>query len=311
MKKTLLTSLALATIGLGAFAQNVNIPDANFKAYLVGNSSINTNADTEIQVSEANAFTGQISLTSSSGVTDITGIEAFINLTGIQCVGVNLGTVNISQNTSLTLVNFRNANLTSIDLSQNTALQYLYLENNSINAIDVSLNSSLLGFRISNNNLTSLDISQNTNLTFFACDQNDLSILNMKNISTTTLSVSFDATSNPNLTCIEVDDVTAATANWTNVDATASFSLDCNPLGVDEVELTQRISVYPNPVKSQIYINSDVVIESISIIDAFGKIIKSNPISNNTIDVSRLSNGVYLLQVNTDEGLVIKKFVKD
>lgn len=41
-------------------AQNVNIPDANFKAYLVGNSAINTNGDGEIQVSEAAAFTGQI-----------------------------------------------------------------------------------------------------------------------------------------------------------------------------------------------------------------------------------------------------------
>ena len=37
-------------IGLG---QNVNIPDANFKAYLVANSLINTNGDTEVQISEA------------------------------------------------------------------------------------------------------------------------------------------------------------------------------------------------------------------------------------------------------------------
>lgn len=33
-------------------AQNVNIPNAIFKAYLVGNSAINTNGDTEIQMSE-------------------------------------------------------------------------------------------------------------------------------------------------------------------------------------------------------------------------------------------------------------------
>ena len=38
-------------------AQNVNIPDPIFKAYLVGNLAINTNADSEIQMSEANAFT--------------------------------------------------------------------------------------------------------------------------------------------------------------------------------------------------------------------------------------------------------------
>ena len=50
MKKLLLIFIALPMIGFG---QNVNIPDANFKAYLVGNTAINTNGDSEIQVSEA------------------------------------------------------------------------------------------------------------------------------------------------------------------------------------------------------------------------------------------------------------------
>ena len=40
------------------FGQNVNIPDTNFKAFLVGDTAINTNGDTEIQVSEANIFSG-------------------------------------------------------------------------------------------------------------------------------------------------------------------------------------------------------------------------------------------------------------
>ena len=57
MKKLLLILLFLPFIGFG---QNVNIPDANFKAYLVGNSAINTNGDSEIQVSEATAFNGAI-----------------------------------------------------------------------------------------------------------------------------------------------------------------------------------------------------------------------------------------------------------
>ena len=57
MKKLLLILIALPMIGFG---QNVNIPDANFKAYLVGNSAVNTNGDSEIQVSEAAAFLGSI-----------------------------------------------------------------------------------------------------------------------------------------------------------------------------------------------------------------------------------------------------------
>lgn len=82
MKRTLLLILALNFFGFGANAQNVNIPDANFKAYLVGNSAINTNADTEIQVSEAMAFTGNI-FASNLGITDLTGVEAFTSLDGL------------------------------------------------------------------------------------------------------------------------------------------------------------------------------------------------------------------------------------
>ena len=44
MKKLLLILIALPMIGFG---QNVNIPDVNFKTYLVGNADINTNEDTE------------------------------------------------------------------------------------------------------------------------------------------------------------------------------------------------------------------------------------------------------------------------
>jgi L-fucose mutarotase/ribose pyranase (RbsD/FucU family) len=57
MKKLLLVLLALPFIGFG---QNVNIPDANFKAYLLGNSLINTNGNAQISVIEAAAFPGVI-----------------------------------------------------------------------------------------------------------------------------------------------------------------------------------------------------------------------------------------------------------
>ena len=37
----------------------------------------------------------------------------------------------------------------------------------------------------------------------------------------------FNATNNPNLTCINVDDVTYSTTNWTNIDAQHYFSTNC------------------------------------------------------------------------------------
>ena len=58
-------------------SQVVNIPDANFKAYLVGNTAINTNGDTEIQVSEANAFNGNIGC-SWNNIADLSGIDSLL-----------------------------------------------------------------------------------------------------------------------------------------------------------------------------------------------------------------------------------------
>jgi len=58
-------------------AQNVDIPDVNFKAVLVGNTIININNDGEIQMSEAAAFNGEI-YAGNINISDMTGIESFV-----------------------------------------------------------------------------------------------------------------------------------------------------------------------------------------------------------------------------------------
>ena len=144
MKKLLLVLLALPFIGFG---QNVNIPDANFKAYLVGNTAINTNGDSEIQVSEAAAFTGTINC-SWMNISNLTGIEAFTALTTLYC--------HLNQ-------------LSSLDVSQNTALTYLDCEYNQLSSLDVSQNTALTVLQCGGNQLSSLDVrnGNNTNFTYF------------------------------------------------------------------------------------------------------------------------------------------------
>ena len=100
MKKLLLILLCFPMIGFG---QNVNIPDANFKAYLVGNTAINTNGDAEIQLSEATAFNGGI-FCINMNIADLTGIEAFTALTDLYCYYNQLTSLDVSQNTALTLM---------------------------------------------------------------------------------------------------------------------------------------------------------------------------------------------------------------
>ncbi len=163
MKKTLLVAFAALATSF-SFAQNVNIPDANFKAYLVGNTSINTNADTEIQVSEAANFTGMIQC-ENMGITDMTGIGEFINITTLRCGDNAIGSLNLVNNTQLAGT-FRcdNNSLTTLELPNSSALTEIYCGGNQLTTIDISVVPNITLFHAVNNSFTSLDFSSNTAL---------------------------------------------------------------------------------------------------------------------------------------------------
>jgi len=133
MKKLLLILLCLPMIGFG---QNVNIPDANFKAFLVANSGINTNGDTEIQVSEATAFNGIIGCYGLS-ISDLTGIEYFVSIQGLGCSQNQLTNLDISSNSNLQILNCGDNQLTSLDISNNPNLYFLTCYNNYLSSLDL------------------------------------------------------------------------------------------------------------------------------------------------------------------------------
>lgn len=185
-------------------APEVNIPDANFKAYLVGEATINTNGDAEIQVSEAAAFSGEISVNAMS-ISDLTGIEAFTSITILRC---------------------NDNSLTNLNVSANTALTYLDCGQNSISNLDVSTNTTLTGLLCYANSLTSLDVSTNTALTVLWCNLNSLTSLDVRNGNNSSLT-NFNASANIGLTCISVSDLAFATANWGGIDPGVEFNLEC------------------------------------------------------------------------------------
>ena len=175
--KTTLLFLSLV-ISASLFAQNVNIPDANFKARLVINSSINTNGDTEIQVSEASAFAGSI-FCNWCEISNLTGIEAFTSVTDLQFRGNQLTDLDISSNTALTYFDCRDNLLTSLDLSANTALTSLTCSNNLLSSLDVSANTALSGLECNSNQLTSLNLSAANALNYLNCSFNNLTSLDV------------------------------------------------------------------------------------------------------------------------------------
>jgi len=178
MKKLLL--LLFSIVITITFGQNVSIPDVNFKAYLVGDTAINTNGDSEIQIAEATAFTGSIYCGSNS-ISDLTGIEYFTNLTYLSCSNNQLTSLDVSNNTALTVLSCGGNHLTSLDVSNKTALTKLYCQGNQLTSLDVSNNTALEELFCSVNQLTSLDVSSNTALIELSCYENQLTSLDVSN----------------------------------------------------------------------------------------------------------------------------------
>jgi hypothetical protein len=77
------------------------------------------------------------------------------------------------------------------------------------------------------------------------CENNQLTCLNVANGQNTSLTMTLPG--NPNLTCIEVDDETWATDNWTQIDPQMYFSEDCNndcslsTVGINELTTSKNL----------------------------------------------------------------------
>jgi hypothetical protein len=260
-------------------------------------------------VSEASAFTGQIDCSGLS-VADLTGIETFTSLTRLLCSDNSLNTLDLSQNIALIWLFCYNNSLTSLDLSTNTALTRLWCYNNSLNTLDVSQSTGLAWLYCNDNYLSSLDVS-NSALTQFNCMNNSLTSLNVSNGNNMNITTSnFSAVNNPNLTCIEVDDVAWSTTNWTNIDATASFSNNCGTVGINESNI-KTMNIAPNPAKDVLNISTLETVEQVTIYSISGSLVKNINQNINQINVEDLTEGMYILVIKTENGITRNRFIKE
>ncbi|MBL0047470.1 MAG: leucine-rich repeat domain-containing protein [Bacteroidetes bacterium] len=163
-------------------AQNVLIPDSIFKSVLVNNSAINTNGDTEIQLSEAVAFAGILEI-GSAGINDLTGIEAFTQLSYLDCSFNMLTSLDLSVNTTLTKLYCSYNQLTSLYLPASASIVELYCDSNQLTSLDLSANTAITVLNCGHNQLTSLDLSANTAITVLNCGHNQLTSIDMSNNS--------------------------------------------------------------------------------------------------------------------------------
>ena len=85
-------------------------------------------------------------------------------------------------------------------------------------------------------------------------------------------------------------------------------------LGEKLEELSSSINIYPNPVKDELFIATEVRVEEIAIYDVYGRQTMSLQVNETTsqqvVEVADLEAGVYFVKVVTNEGEIVKRFVK-
>lgn len=81
--------------------------------------------------------------------------------------------------------------------------------------------------------------------------------------------------------------------------------------GIMNVE-QNTYNIYPNPVRSTLYVNGDINrIKSVSVIANSGATVaKTDQYTSNGLDVSGLIEGSYIAVINTIDGMVVKKILK-
>ncbi|WP_396177837.1 kelch repeat-containing protein [Flavobacterium sp.] len=70
-------------------------------------------------------------------------------------------------------------------------------------------------------------------------------------------------------------------------------------------------TIYPNPASSILNIQTEQSILDLKIVDIAGRATAVRTTANNSVDVSDLSNGIYFIEIRTNEGLFKEKFIKN
>lgn len=244
-----------------------------------------------------------------------------LNLETLRCSYNPLDNIDITQNPNLLKLDCGKNQLTALDVSQNTNLERLSFDDNLINSIDISQNLNLQILTCSDNLLSQLDLSQHEALEYLECADNQLIGLFIDNGYNQNLSTMI-STGNIDLACIQVDDESAThpecqgfpLVGWCQ-DEWSNYSENCTIGITDFTNLS--FSVYPNPVKSELFLNpknSDINLK-IKIFNIAGQHlgIQNLEVENqSSVDVSNLSTGIYFLHIEDKNGQnTVRKFIKE
>lgn len=120
------------------------------------------------------------------------------------------------------------------------------------------------------------------------------------------------------ITSVQATDEGIYVGKITNVDAptfeyaTPPITLE-NSLSIDTQDL-DKLAVYPNPVKNHLHVDFNTISGPyfISIYDLMGKRMYTQKVnSNKSLDISFLSQGMYVVEIKTSRFSITKRIIKE
>ena len=250
--KTLFVIISVFLISLNLKAQSTYVPDDNFEQALI-NQGYDTVLDNYVLTANIRNITNlDVSYSRfhlidgiEFGIRDLTGIEDFIALEDLYCNNNNIQNLDLRFNVLLENLYCEVNDLTSLSVSSNLELKNLNCRDNELTSLNVFNNNKLAFLYCYNNEITSLNLENNTNLFRLRCGDNNLTYLNVKNGNNTNMYsdslFGFEAVNNPNLLCIQVDNVSYSEANWTHIDNQSFFSRNCGVTYVPDDNFEQAL----------------------------------------------------------------------
>lgn len=314
---------------MSAECQTTLIPDAAFEQAL-----IDLELDDEL---DGSVLTENISGLMfldvfNKNIQDMTGIEDFEALVNFECSSNDLDTLDVSFNQNLLFLTCANNNLTSLIMPEaSPVFRELFANDNNLTHLEITNYAGVAWISATNNQLTSVDLS-GSNVEFVTSFENNLLseinlegavieylVLSNNNFSSLDLSEhpeleTFFALDNPNLECIKVsqEQLDNIPGSW-NIDATTDYAIDCLALSIDPVSHEPKIALFPNPVKSILLLENreNVEVERITVLDILGKTVLIEKNNFEILDFSELENGVLFVQIETENGIVTKRIIKE
>ncbi|MDX1277368.1 T9SS type A sorting domain-containing protein [Oceanihabitans sediminis] len=229
-----------------------------------------------------------------------------INNVGLyDCNIQNLNLENCPNLEKLTLslcLSFNELSISNCNSFKNLTLNHVDLSN-----FDFSGLAGLESLTVQESTVLDIDLSNSPNLHTLILHYSGTNSLDLRNGNNINLS-NFNVITT-NLTCVNVDNEVYSTANWDNDNNSFIFSEDCELINTINNKLS-NVNIYPNPVVHTLYIDIEnkQQLQDVSIINMEGKELLIS--TENEIDLSSLSSGIYFAVMNINQNKIVKKILK-